>query len=323
MAKAVSARFAVCWWLGLMLMPGQLPAALADPIDVRSRRLYLNPEDPAQQRVGELVFKGGLALSSDDDRFGGFSGLALSNGELVAVSDKGYWLTARLIEQEGLLTGLAGTQISAMLDRDGRALGGKTMSDAEAVRRRYDGFLVSFERRHRIWLYPGATPHKSVPQALSPPPGLGGAPKNGGLEALTPLPGGGLLALTEGLKVRGGLRGWHHDGRNWRPLVYKSTGRFKPTDLAALPGGGLMVLERRFTPLGGPAARLQIIAGVTPGTALAGREIAAVALPLTVDNMEGLAVVPMEGGLAVYLMSDDNYHPLQRTLLMKFELALP
>jgi hypothetical protein len=311
------------WWLSLLVGLALSPVALADPIEVQSRRLFLNPEDPAQQRVGDLVFKGGLALSSDDDRFGGLSGLSLANGELVAVSDQGYWLTARPVEEKGQLVGLAGARISAMLDRDGRALGGKKMSDAEAIRRRPGGFLVSFERRHRIWFYPGDDPHKSLPQALAAPPGLGRAPRNGGLEALTPLPGGGLLALTEGLSVPGGLRGWHHDGQNWRALVYRTSGQFKPTDLAALPGGGVMVLERRYTPLGGPAARLQIIAGITPGLPLAGREIAIMTLPLTVDNMEGLAVVPNSGGLAVYLLSDDNFNPLQRTLLLKFELVWP
>ncbi|MDP6621402.1 MAG: esterase-like activity of phytase family protein [Alphaproteobacteria bacterium] len=309
------------WSISLLFLLALGPPALADPLEISSRRLFLNPEEPTQQRVGELVFKGGLALSSDDDRFGGFSGLVLSNGNLVAVSDKGYWLTARLVEEKGRLAGLSEARISAMLDRDDRALGGKKMSDAEAVERRGDGFVVSFERRHRIWLYPGAKPHKSVPQALPPPPGLGRAPRNGGIEALAPLPGGGLLVLTEGLAAAGGLRGWHYDGQNWLALIYQTTGQFKPTDLAALPGGGFMVLERRYTTLGGPAARLQIIAGITPGAPLIGREIATMALPLTVDNMGGLAVVPTAAGLAVYLLSDDNFHPLQRTLLMKFELA--
>ncbi len=311
------------WWLSFLVGLALSPVALADPIEVQSRRLFLNPEDPAQKRIGELVFKGGLALSSDDDRFGGFSGLSLAAGELVAVSDKGYWLTARLVEEKDRLVGLTETRISAMLDRDGRALGSKKMSDAEAVRRRHGGFLVSFERRHRIWLYPGDDSHKSVPRALPAPPGLGQAPRNGGLEALAPLEGGGLLALTEGLEVAGGLRGWRYDGLSWRPLIYGTTGQFKPTDLVALPGGGFMVLERRYTPLGGPAARLQIIAAIRPGAPLTGRQIAIITLPLTVDNMEGLAVVPVSGGLAVYLLSDDNFNPLQRTLLLKFELKLP
>ncbi|MDP7603952.1 MAG: hypothetical protein QF546_08960, partial [Alphaproteobacteria bacterium] len=77
------------WSISLLFLLALGPPALADPLEISSRRLFLNPEEPTQQRVGELLFKGGLALSSDDDRFGGFSGLVLSNGNLVAVSDKG------------------------------------------------------------------------------------------------------------------------------------------------------------------------------------------------------------------------------------------
>jgi hypothetical protein len=44
--------------------------------------------------------------------------------------------------------------------------------------------------------------------------------------------------------------------------------------------------------------------------------------PLTIDNFEGLAVVrDPSGGVLVYLLSDDNYSPLQRTLLLRFRLA--
>ena len=49
-------------------------------------------------------------------------------------------------------------------------------------------------------------------------------------------------------------------------------------------------------------------------------EIATIDLPLTVENFEGIAVRPIPGGSAyVYLISDDNFHTLQRTLLLMFE----
>ena len=49
-------------------------------------------------------------------------------------------------------------------------------------------------------------------------------------------------------------------------------------------------------------------------------EIARLAPPLTVDNMEALAIRREGGRTFIYLASDDNFSPLQRTLLMKFEL---
>ena len=58
-----------------------------------------------------------------------------------------------------------------------------------------------------------------------------------------------------------------------------------------------------------------------PGAVLEGRELARLHLPLNIDNMEGLAL--RQGGAGetlVYLISDDNFNPLQRTLLMLFAL---
>jgi hypothetical protein len=58
------------------------------------------------------------------------------------------------------------------------------------------------------------------------------------------------------------------------------------------------------------------------GGEIAGREVAAHEAPLTVDNMEGLSVTQDGGSTIVSLASDDNFSPLQRSLLLKFELRL-
>ena len=52
-----------------------------------------------------------------------------------------------------------------------------------------------------------------------------------------------------------------------------------------------------------------------------GVELARLAPPYTVDNFEGLAVFPdKRGGTIIYILSDDNFNPLQRTLLLQFRL---
>jgi hypothetical protein len=48
-------------------------------------------------------------------------------------------------------------------------------------------------------------------------------------------------------------------------------------------------------------------------------EVAAFDPPLTRDNMEGLAVTQEAGRTILWISSDDNLIPLQRTLLLKFE----
>ena len=52
-----------------------------------------------------------------------------------------------------------------------------------------------------------------------------------------------------------------------------------------------------------------------------GVELAQLVPPFTVDNFEGLAVFPdKRGGTIIYILSDDNFNPLQRTLLLQFRL---
>ena len=56
--------------------------------------------------------------------------------------------------------------------------------------------------------------------------------------------------------------------------------------------------------------------GVVTGTPVAIRS----APPLTVDNMEALAIEQREGRTVLWVASDDNYFFGERTLLMKFAL---
>jgi len=83
------------------------------------------------------------------------------------------------------------------------------------------------------------------------------------------------------------------------------------------------VLERRYGLLAGWAARIQILsaASIRPGGRLKGEEIARLERPLMVDNFEGMAVhEDPKLGTFIYLISDDNYLPFQRTLLLQFRL---
>ena len=55
---------------------------------------------------------------------------------------------------------------------------------------------------------------------------------------------------------------------------------------------------------------------------LQGREIAELRAPLTLDNFEGIAVHQLSDGTnRLTLISDDNFSPLQRTLILQFDLA--
>ncbi|MFQ5896673.1 MAG: esterase-like activity of phytase family protein [Candidatus Methylomirabilia bacterium] len=317
----------------LFPLPGVDGGALAGPgtaISVEVIPIELDPEAPGREELGALRFLSGFELRSADPRFGGLSGLELSvqGDSLYAVSDHGYWLSARLRhDATGRLTGLSAWEIAPLLAPAGGPLVSRRLRDAEALVRDRDGsFVVAFERAHRLWRYPPAPAAlTSPPHSVATPDELAGAPANGGVEAVTVLRDGRLLALTEKYEnPDGSLKGWLIENGRFASLSYLPSEGFRPTDLAALASGDVLLLERRYSLVGGPAARIRRLprASLRAGTQLGGPEIARLELPLAVDNFEGLAVrEDPEGGTLLYLISDDNYESYQRTLLLQFRLG--
>lgn len=307
---------------------GSVDLTTPDPIQITARPVPLNQQDAAQSRVGRLVYRGGVNLTANDSRFGGWSDLDISeNGaRLTAISDRGFWFDADVdYDEQGNLKQLSGGRLGLLRNLAGRPQPGLA-GDAEGLARAPDGsFYVSYERRHRIWLYPAAEPPFSQLAGIVPmPQETAEIPENGGIEAIARLPGGRLFALTEEFYTDSGLNiGWVGDGRSWSRVTYQAGPEFKPTSATALPNGDVFVLERRFTKLGVPGARVVRLAAddIRPGAQLHGTELALVELPLTLDNFEGIAARLGPGGeVFLYLISDDNYFFLQRTLLLMFEL---
>ena len=300
--------------------------AFAGSISLTARPIALDPTDRAVQHVGHLHFLGGLDLRSDEPAFGGLSGLSVTaDGRLTAVTDRGHWFTARVVrDRTGRLVDLTEAALGPLLDPRGRPVAGE-WRDAEALERLPGGdWLVSFEGRHRVWRYAAETGGlQGRPTPFPTPKGIAAAPLNGGLEALTPLPDGRILMLAESLRRTGGFRAGWLVGETTEPLGYRTARDFKPTDAALLPNGDVLVLSRYFKLLGGFKARLERIpAGAFAGNAvLKGELLARFAPPLTVDNFEGVAVArDTDGATLVYILSDDNFHFLQRTLLLLFRL---
>ena len=93
-----------------------------------------------------------------------------------------------------------------------------------------------------------------------------------------------------------------------------------------MPAGDILVLERKFSWNIGLFIRIRRIAlaDVRPGALVDGQVLLEADLGYAIDNMEGLSVHRSAGGETVLTMiSDDNFSPLQRTLLLQFTLAEP
>ena len=106
-------------------------------------------------------------------------------------------------------------------------------------------------------------------------------------------------------------------------LRYRRPPGYRATDAALLPDGRILILNRRFRLLEGLSARLVVLdpARMAEGARSRGARSRALEAPLTVDNMEALSVTREGGRTIVWIASDDNFSPLQRTLLLKFELV--
>jgi hypothetical protein len=154
-----------------------------------------------------------------------------------------------------------------------------------------------------------------------------GLPRNGGIEALATLRSGRLVILSEeGKSHSGDLRGWLQGKSGWTEIAVARTGAFLPTDLARLPDGDLLLLERRVGLIGGFAARLSVLSAedLGSGAIIAGREIATIMAPLTVDNFEAVATRKApDGSTLIYLATDDNQNLFERTLLLQFRWHPP
>jgi hypothetical protein len=86
----------------------------------------------------------------------------------------------------------------------------------------------------------------------------------------------------------------------------------------------LLVLERKFSWFAGVGIRIRRIAlkSIAPGALVDGQAIFEADLGHEIDNMEGIdAHVTDAGETVLTLVSDDNFSPIQRTLLLQFTLT--
>ena len=81
-------------------------------------------------------------------------------------------------------------------------------------------------------------------------------------------------------------------------------------------GDGWYVVQRSFAP---PIDARAQVRRMLPNGEL-GPVLIALKLPGTTDNFEGIAAERRGDGVRLYLLSDDNGNPPQRTLLLAFNI---
>lgn len=285
-----------------------------------------------QTVFGPLEFIGGIEFSSNDSRVQSLSSIRFrpDGTSFVSVLDTGEWLTGQIRrDASGRLSGLSDVAVSPILMRDGRA-GSKSASDAEGLALRGGEAFVSFEQQHRVDAYPDPGFEASKPSRnvnfLIPPHELR---RNAGIETLVASPPsslfqGGLVVITESSRDKAGnLLAATVDGPLKGQFTVVRHDPYDATDGTFLPNGDLLLLERRFSFMGGMGMRIRRIKGadIRPGAVVDGEVLIDVGADHAIDNMEGIDVVAgPDGSPHLIVVSDDNGIFLQRNVMLEFRL---
>ena len=325
--QGLSVRLMICALLFLLFVPewsgpARIPLLGPDP-SFTVEPVALDPRDPQRRRIGDLVYLGGVRLKSRDPQFGGFSAVSLAGDRFTLLSDSGDIVRFRLDSQWQVHD-----QSFAELP-DGPSTGWEKRdrdSESMSVDPNTGAIWVGFENYNAFWRY---DPSFARAEAHVAPPAMQGWPVNMGPEAMMLLPRGGMVTIGEvkpwrGHKGRAGIvfagdptvdprRGFRFD---YIPPVNSS-----PSDMTLLPDGRWLILNRRFAWFRFSNV-LTIVdpAEVKPGAQVRGREIATLEAPLIHDNFEGVTATQEGRATVIWLVSDDNQLPVQRSLLLKFRL---
>ncbi len=254
-----------------------------------------------------LTLVGAWRLTSTEPRVGGISGLGLEADEVVAISDAGFVLRfprgfrARTEVQVADLPAGPGSERF------------KENRDSEAIFRDPEGrgWWIAFENRDQLWLFDLAF-ERALKRVAVP---AGSLSLNIGIEGLTGS-ANGLLAFPES-----GQSVIRWSGGRWRQS--RLDGQSPVSDAVQIDDRSIFVIERSVTRSGfRNVLALVRFEGETFRTVWRKR------LPVGWrDNVEAVAAEPIAGGgYRLWLMTDDNFHPRLRTVLLIIDVpaaALP
>lgn len=277
--------------------------------------------------LGAFHLENSWEIRSRTHLYGSYSALLMRpGGEMLALSDSGNFLIFRAPGES----------------QDKSVIGKLPLSDGDAKVDR-DVESATQDGRGTIWL---GLEGKNAIYRMNPafrierrvrPESMRDWGENTGPEAMVRLADGRFVVLREGFVdwsdhlhqavLFAGDPTENADGqkRHEQRFVFDGPAGFSPTDMAQMPDGRVLILMRRLTwpmpqrfagriAIGDPKA-------IRPGQPWHVTEVARLSSDLPIDNFEGLAIVPREDGrLTVWLISDDNYSPLQRTLLWKLSV---
>ena len=315
----------------LLLVPGwsgDERRPLMDPgVPFRIEPVALYPGTPARRQLGALHFVRGYRLVSADPNFGGFSAMltdAVPGGRrFTLLSDAGEGVRFTL-DAKGALHAPGFFALPRLPFGGWRGAD----RDSEAVARdpATGQLWVSFERHNALWRY--AAGFARFERGVVPP-AMAGWEDNRGAEAFTRLADGRFIAIDENEVAPGaGCEAVLFTGdptlaprRGFR-FRYLPPAGYKPTDLAELPDGRLVLLNRRADLRDGFTAIVTLVdrAAIRPGALARSTAIARFAAPAQHDNFEAIAATQEGPAIHLWIASDNNQSVFEESLLLEFRL---
>ena len=225
-------------------------------------------------------------LYAPDRRFGGLSALVTDDGELLGLTDSGVVVRFEPPATRGRHVEFRLHDLPDGPGSEARKRG----RDSEALLAdpAGRGWWVAFENEHSLWRYDERFERVLEVERLDRD-----WPSNRGAEALVATSGGRVRALPEG----------------GNDVVPAGT-----SDATRLADGRLALLVRRFG-WRGFVNEVRIAGGV-------GRAPLTLTLPLgPLDNAEAITAASLpDGGTRLWIMTDDNFRPWMRTLLVALDM---
>jgi hypothetical protein len=290
------------------------------------------PDNPSLRKFGALDFHGGLVLTSSCKSFGGISALTvLQDGEhFIAFTDHGSWLSGRIVYKDNRPVFVEDASMAPVLDGEGK---NSARWDIESMAEDGDSFYIGLERINSIVrLNCGKDRFLARGKPIPVPPELKDLPFNQGLEGMVFVQKphrlrGTLIAFSErALTPEGNLKAFLIGGPTPGEFAVKRTNHYDISDATLLPDGDILILERQYSLQRGVTMRIRRLSldAVEPGVLLDGPALIETESRQQVDNMEAISAHRAKSGETVLtIMSDDNFSPAQRTLLLQFTLPSP
>ena len=301
-----------------MVTPAPVPMAGWTHGPATTRPVSLGLPGGAQLADG-VEYAGGIEIVLDKDSpLHSLSDFKLVDGArgFVSVTDAGDLVRGHLtLDARGRLTGVSGLQYRRLTLADGQPITEKFDGGAEGLLITDSGnLLISFERNHRIWNYGPIDALRAQPTVVRHPDIE--MPLNDGMEGISATRDGGWRVTAE----NGGV--WDCRPAACRevtpqPVPALGDSDYRTTSIDRDPAGqGYIVVQRTYRPPLDVRARVRRMAE----DGALGPVLVELKLPGTTDNFEGVAAVAHAGGTRLYILSDDNSNPAQRTLLMAFDV---